>query len=117
VKHHQAKRTLGRTRSQHSALIRSLARSLIIREKIQTTEAKAKELRPFIERLVTHSRTGTLSARRLVASRLGNDTAVVQKLFKTIGPKYKERSGGYTRITKLSTQKADARKMAQIEFV
>ena len=117
MRHHKQKRTLGRPSNQRTALLRSLARSLILREKIQTTEARAKELRPFIEKLVTKSRNDTLASRRLVISRLGNDPATAKKLFSIIGPKYKDRSGGYTRITKLTTKKQDARSMAQIEFV
>lgn len=117
MRHHKQKRTLGRPSNQRVALLRSLARSLIIHDKIQTTEARAKELRPFIEKLVTRSRSDTLASRRLVTRRLGNDPVTAKKLFSTIGPKYKDRSGGYTRITKLTTQKSDARSMAQIEFV
>ena len=116
MRHHKAQRTLGRVRNQREALLRSLARALILHEKIQTTEAKAKELRPFVEKLVSKSRTDDLASRRLVNSRLG-DSVATQKLFAKLAPKYKERPGGYTRITKLVTDKADARKMAQIEFV
>ena len=117
MRHHKQKRTLGRPSNQRTALLRSLARSLILSERIETTLARAKELRPFIEKLVTKSKNDTLAARRLVISRLGNDIHTTQKLFKKLGPKYKDRMGGYTRITKLTTQKSDARSMAQIEFV
>ncbi|HEX9608890.1 MAG TPA: 50S ribosomal protein L17 [Candidatus Paceibacterota bacterium] len=117
MRHHKNTRTLGRSQNQRRALLRHLARSLILEERIQTTEAKAKELRPFVERLVTKSKHDTLSSRRLILERLGNETVATRKLFAVIGPRYQERAGGYTRITKLATAKADARKMAQIEFV
>ena len=88
--------------NQRDALVRSLARSLVVRNRITTTTAKAKELRPFIERLVTNAKSGTLSARRLIEK---------------IAPKYATRPGGYTRIIKLPDRKADAAPMALIEFV
>lgn len=97
--------------------MRSLARSLVIHERISTTDAKARELRPFIEKLVTRSKTDTVANRRLVSSRI-NDAAATKKLFTAIGPRYKERAGGYTRIVKRAKRGAnDARKMAYIAFV
>lgn len=97
--------------------MRSLARSLVLEERISTTEAKAKALRPFIERMVTYAKTNTLASRRLAKSRLGDDEAV-KKLFESIGPRYAERKGGYTRIVKRSVRGAnDARKLAYIAFV
>ena len=97
--------------------MRSLARSLVLEERISTTEAKAKALRPFIERLVTYAKSGTLANRRLTKTRLGDDEAV-KKLFESIGPRYAERKGGYTRIVKRSLRgKNDARKLAYIAFV
>lgn len=97
--------------------MRSLARSLIRDEAIVTTEAKAKELRPYIEELVTKARANDLSARKLISSRLGNDVQLSKKLVEVIAPQYKERSGGYTRIIKLPIRVKDAAKMAQISFV
>jgi large subunit ribosomal protein L17 len=97
--------------------MRSLARSLIIHERISTTEAKAKALRPYVERLVTHAKKNTLASRRLVLSRI-DDEESVKKLFSAIGPRYAERAGGYTRITKRSSRGSnDARKLAYISFV
>jgi large subunit ribosomal protein L17 len=96
--------------------MRSLALNLIINEKIKTTEARAKELRPFIEKLVTKGLEGTLASRRLIISRLGVPEGA-QKLCDEISPRYKERNGGYTRITKLPVRAGDAAKMAVIEFV
>jgi|OM-RGC.v1.028567435 ribosomal protein L17 len=102
MRHAQQQRTLGRNRSQRTALIRGLATSLIRDEKIVTSPAKAKELRPFIERLITTSKEDSVAARRRVASRLGEPKSdVINKLFADIAPKYKERAGGYTRIIKV----------------
>jgi large subunit ribosomal protein L17 len=117
MKHHDRRRKLGRVRKQRIGLLRSLAKSLIIHEKIETTEAKAKELRPFIEKLITKGKTNSISARRVVSSRLGNDPKVTKRLFEKIAPKYKERSGGYTRIIKTGTRQDDAAKLARIDFV
>ncbi len=97
--------------------MRSLARALVLEERISTTEAKAKALRPFVERLVTYAKSNTLANRRLAISRL-HDEAAVKKLFATIGPRYAERPGGYTRVVKRAKRgTADARKLAYIAFV
>jgi large subunit ribosomal protein L17 len=109
--------TFARPSNQRRALMRSLARSLVLEERISTTEAKAKALRPFIERLVTYAKKNTLASRRLTKSRLGDDVAV-KKLFDAIGPRYSDRAGGYTRIVKRTLRGAnDARKLAYIAFV
>lgn len=114
---HQRKgRKLGRISKQRGALMRSLARSLILKGRIQTTEAKAKELRPFIERLITHGRQGGMAKRRLVLSRLG-DPKATDKLFTDIGPRYVSRPGGYTRITKILKRTSDGRSWAIIELM
>ena len=103
--------------SQYQALMRSLARSLIIEERISTTESKAKALRPFVERLVTYAKKNTLASRRLAQARL-HDPAAVKKLFGVIGPRYEKRAGGYTRVVKRTKRGAnDARKLAYIAFV
>lgn len=117
MKHHNAQRKFGRIRKQRTALLADLARSLVIHERIATTEAKAKELRPFVEKLVTAARVDSVPARRRVAALLGNRPDVVEKLFSEIGPRFAERPGGYTRITKLGRTGSDARETAQIEFV
>jgi len=97
--------------------MRSLADALIKHESIQTTEAKAKELRPYIEKIVTRSMVDNLANRRIVEKEFNGQTKIINKLFTEIAPKYKDRKGGYTRITKLTTFSDDARKVAQIEFV
>ena len=96
--------------------MRSLAQALLKEGKIKTTEVKAKALRPFVERIITHARTGTPASRRLIKSRLGNDMNLA-KLSKEIGRTYASRAGGYTRITKMSTRLSDGAKMAIIELI
>ncbi len=118
MRHHNTNRKFGRVRRQRTALLRSLAVSLIDNEKIKTTEAKAKELRPFIEKLITKSKEDSVPVRRLLISKLGDGTNfVAKKLTEKIAPKYKNCAGGYTRIIKLSPRKGDGSPMAQIEFV
>lgn len=117
MRHANKNRTLSRTRRGRTALIRGLAVSLIEEGKIKTTEAKAKELRPFAERLVTYGKKATISSRRLAASALGEPNPnVVKKLFEEIAPRYQERSGGYTRVIKAGRTPA-GRDEAVIEFV
>lgn len=117
MRHHHAQRSFGRSRDQREALMRGLAVSLIERGKIETTEAKAKELRPFIERIVTLARVNSATARRLVGSRLSNNANAIVSLFDTIAPKMTDRPGGYTRITKTRVRADDGAPMAIIEFV
>ena len=117
MQHFRKGRTFGRRAGQRTALLRGLAVSLIRDEKMTTTEAKAKELRPFIERLITHAKTGSLTARRVVLSRLGGETTAAKKLTETIAPKYTERAGGYTRIIKMAPRQNDGARLARIEFV
>ena len=117
MRHGNKNRTLGRVRSQRTALLRGLAVSLIRDGKIKTTEAKAKELRPLAERLVTYAKKGTVAARRQAASVLGEPKSeTISKLFDEIGPKFKERQGGYTRVVKMGRTTA-GRDEAVIEYV
>ncbi|HEY4494553.1 MAG TPA: 50S ribosomal protein L17 [Candidatus Paceibacterota bacterium] len=102
--------------NQRDALIRSLSRNLINEGRITTTLAKAKSLRPFVEKLVTKAKTGTLGSRRVVISRVKGE-AETKVLFDTLAKKYKDRNGGYTRIIKLPRRELDAAPMAIIEFV
>lgn len=110
-------RTFGRSRSQRAALMRGLALSLFEHGKIKTTEAKAKELRPYVEKMITQGKTDTVQSRRLISSKLGEPaTTVVQKLFTEISKKYAERNGGYTRIVKIG-EVTPGRRDAYIELV
>ena len=116
MRHRKAGRQLRRTSEQRLALLRNLATSLIEQGAIETTEAKAKELRPFVEKLVTKAKQGTLHARRLAGRHVHKrDTA--DKLFRELGPKFAARPGGYTRILKTGARRGDGAEMARIEFV
>lgn len=117
MRHQHKGRAFGRPTNQRRALIRSLARSLVLHERISTTEAKAKELRPFVERLITYGKAPTVANRRLAISRLGGDEESVKKIFDTIAPRYADREGGYTRIVKRAKTAADGRKTAYIALV
>lgn len=117
MRHGNNKRKFGRTKNVRNALVNSLALNLIVRGKIKTTEPKAKELRPFIEKLVTHAKTNDVATRRLLLKKLTNRRPEVKKLIEVIAPKYMDRKGGYTRVLKLGVRKADGAKMAVIEFV
>ena len=116
MRHRKAGRQLRRTSEQKLALMRNLASSLIEHGAIETTEAKAKELRPFVEKLITKARTGTLHARRL-AGRHVQKRETADKLFQEIGPKFASRKGGYTRILKTGHRKGDGADLARIELI
>ncbi|HOS88150.1 MAG TPA: 50S ribosomal protein L17 [Candidatus Pacearchaeota archaeon] len=111
----QKGRKLHREVGQRKALLKSLASSLILRGKITTTEAKAKELAPFIEKKITKAKIGTVASRRYLSQFFS--PKVVKKLVDEIAVKYKDRKGGYTRIIKLGQRKSDSSKMAIIELV
>ena len=115
MRHHNARRKFGRTKNQRAALLRSLARSLALKSKIKTTEPKARELRPYMEKLVTLGKRQTLASHRLLISRVGSSAA--KKIAGELSAAYKDRAGGYTRITKMTPRKTDASPMAVIEFV
>lgn len=117
MKHSNKNRTLSRNVNQRTALLRGLSVSLIRDEKIITTVAKAKELQPRIERLVTYAKKDTVPARRIVSSRLGEPSdKIIKKLFSEIVPKFKDRNGGYTRVIKIGRMPS-GRDQAVIEFV
>ena len=116
MRHRKAGRKFGRNPAQRKALLRQLAISMILHERITTTEAKAKELRSVVEKLVTIAREDTDYHRRLVLSRIDHPLAVA-KLFDVIAPRYTSTPGGYTRISKLGPRRGDAAPMALIEFV
>ncbi len=116
MRHRVAGRKLQRTSSHRAALFRNMAAALIKHEQITTTTAKAKELRPYVEKLVTLAKKGGLSNRRLAYSRLMDDTQLV-KLFDVIAARYADRNGGYIRVIKAGIRMSDASPMAVIEFV
>jgi large subunit ribosomal protein L17 len=117
MKNHKSFRKFGREKNQRVAFVRGLLINLIRHGRIETTLARAKEIRPFVERLVTLAKVDTVARRRLVASRLINQADETAKLFGEYAPKYKEVSGGYTRILKLPTRISDGAEKAVIEFV
>ena len=116
MRHRVGHRKLQRTSSHRAALFRNMAAALIKHEQITTTAAKAKELRPYVEKLVTLAKKGGLSNRRLAHARLLDD-AQLQKLFDVIGPRYANRDGGYCRIVKAGIRMSDASPISIIEFV
>ena len=116
MRHRNKGRKLSRTHTHRKALLRNMATSLFRHERIETTTAKAKELRPVAERLITLARRGDVHARRLAGRKI-QDRDVLGKLFEDIAPRYAERPGGYTRILKLGTRKGDGAEMSLIELV
>ena len=116
MRHRVAGRKLQRTSAHRAAMFRNMAAALIKHEQITTTTAKAKELRPYVEKLVTLAKKGGLSNRRLAHARLMDDTQLV-KLFDVIAPRYADRNGGYTRVIKAGIRASDASPMAVIEFI
>ena len=116
MRHLKSGRQLSRNSSHRWALMRNLITALLREEKIQTTDPKAKELRRWVDRVITLGKRGDLHARRQAAAIIF-DKAVVKKLFDTIGPRFKDRPGGFTRIVKLGIRHGDAAQMALIELV
>lgn len=116
MRHSKGYRRLNRTHEHRKALFANMAGSLIEHEQIKTTLPKAKELRPIVEKLITLAKRGDLHARRLAASQLKEDQYVT-KLFDTLGPRYTERKGGYTRVLRAGFRYGDMAPMAIIEFV
>ena len=116
MRHGNAHRKLGRTTAHRTAMFANMAASLIKHEQIVTTLPKAKELRPFVEKLVTLAKRGDLHARRIAISRV-RDNDQVGKLFATLGPRYQGRPGGYIRVLKAGFRYGDNAPLAVIEFV
>jgi len=116
MRHRNQGRKLGKTSSHRTAMFANMAAALIKHEQIKTTLPKAKELRPFVEKLVTLSRRNNLHARRLALSQVRDETQV-KKLFDVIGPRYAARTGGYTRVLKAGFRYGDHAPMAVIEFI
>lgn len=116
MRHNKSGRRLGRTTSHRIAMFRNMVTSLLNHERIVTTDAKAKEIRSVAEKMITLGKRGDLHAQRQAAAYI-REKSVVTKLFSTIAPRYKERSGGYTRIIKLGQRLGDAASLSVIELV
>ncbi len=116
MRHGNAHRKLGRTTSHRLAMFRNMSASLIKHEQIKTTLPKAREIRPYMEKLITLAKHGGLSNRRLAHARLGDD-AQLTKLFDVLAARYADRPGGYVRIVKAGIRRSDATPMAIVEFV
>jgi len=115
MRHRKKKNKLTRSKDQRRALLRSLASAIILKEKITTTEGKAKKIRSFLEKSISRAKKDTLANRRILLKDFSKK--VVDKLFKELGVRYKDRPGGYLRITKINPRKADSAKMAIIELI
>ncbi len=107
---------MDRKKGPREALLRSLATSVILYEKVKTTKAKAKAVRPLVERLITVGKEGTVTARRRINSKIYGDNAV-KKVVEELAPRYKDRQGGYTRITNIGQRQGDGAEIVQIELV
>ena len=116
MRHGKAGRKFGRNPAQRRALLRQLAISMILHERVTTTEAKAKTIRPVVEKLITIARVDTPHHRRLIMAKIDHDGATA-KLFETIAPRFEGANGGYTRISKLGPRKGDAAPLALIELI
>ncbi len=116
MRHHNSNRKFGRKSNLRRALLRSLAEGLLTHGKITTTQAKAKELSSFVEKLITRGKNPSVASRRVLVSRLGT-AARAKTLVEKVSPRYTERAGGYTRITKLPRRLSDGSPMAVIELV
>ncbi|MGI8559484.1 MAG: 50S ribosomal protein L17 [Solirubrobacteraceae bacterium] len=117
MRHQKTRHKLSRTSAHRKALLSNLQKEIIEHERIKTTQAKAKAVKPEIEKLITLARRGDLHARRQALSTLGQDAGLVHKLFEEIAPRYMERPGGYTRILKLGPRRSDSTEMVFIELV
>jgi large subunit ribosomal protein L17 len=117
VRHGKQRNKLSRDTAHRRALLLNLSREVIEHERIRTSQAKAKAVKPEIEKLITLAKRGDLHARRRALSQLGQDRFVVHKLFEEIAPRYAERPGGYTRIVKLGPRRSDSTEMVFLELV
>jgi large subunit ribosomal protein L17 len=117
MRHQKQRHKLSRDSAHRKSLMMNLSKELIDHERIETTTAKAKAVKPEVERLITLAKRGDLHARRQALSALGQDKFMVYKLFEEIAPRYAERPGGYTRILKLGPRPSDATEMALLELV
>ena len=117
MRHQKARHKLSRTSSHRKALLRNLSKEVIQHERIKTSEAKAKAVKPEVEKLITLAKRGDLHARRQALSALGQDKFTVYKLFEEVAPRYAERPGGYPRTLKLGPRRSDSTEMVYIELV
>jgi large subunit ribosomal protein L17 len=117
MRHQKTKHKLSRDSAHRKALLMNLSKEIIEHERIETTQAKAKAVKPRVEKLITLAKKGDLHARRQALSTLSQDKFAVHKLFEELAPRYAERRGGYTRILKLGPRKSDATEMVFIELV
>ncbi|MGI8803102.1 MAG: 50S ribosomal protein L17 [Solirubrobacteraceae bacterium] len=117
MRHQKTRHKLSRDSAHRKALLRNLCKEVIEHERIQTSQAKAKAVKPEIEKLITLGKRGDLHARRLALSALGQDKFIVHKLFEEVAPRYEGRPGGYTRILKLGPRRSDSTEMVFIELV
>ena len=117
MRHQKARGKLSRDSAHRKALLKNLCKEVIEHERIKTTEAKAKAVKPEVEKLITLAKRGDQHARRQAMAKLGQDKFVVYKLFEEIGPRYADRPGGYTRIMKLGPRPSDATEMVFLELV
>lgn len=115
MRHRKKKNKLTKSKDQRRALLRTLVSSIVLKEKISTTESKAKKIRSFLEKSITRAKKDTLANRRILLKDFSK--TVVDKFFKELGPRYKDRRGGYTRLIKLIPRKSDSAKMVIIELV
>jgi|SRR5215208_4162252 large subunit ribosomal protein L17 len=117
MRHAKKRNKLSRDAAHRRALMRNLCRDVIEHERIKTSQAKAKAVKPKVEKLITLAKRGDLHARRLALSELGQDKFLVHKLFEEVAPRYSERPGGYTRIVKLGPRRSDSTEMVFLELV
>lgn len=117
MRHKRTRHKLSRDSAHRKALLKNLSRQLIEHERIKTSQAKAKAVKPEVEKLITLAKRGDLHARRLLLSKLGQDKFIVHKLVEEVAPRYAERPGGYTRIVKLGPRRSDSTEMVFLELV
>ena len=117
MRHRKKRNKLSRDASHRESLLSNLSKQLIEHERIETTQPKAKALKPEFEKLITLAKRGDLHARRQALSKLGQDKFIVHKLFEEIAPRYQTRNGGYTRIVKLGPRRSDSTEMVFLELV
>ena len=117
MRHNMKRNKLSRNSAERKALLSNLSKQLIEHERIETSQAKAKAVKPDVEKLITLAKRGDLHARRQVLAALHNDKFIVHKLFDEVAPRYSERPGGYTRIVKLGPRRSDSTEMVYLELV